>query len=251
MSTKWIRILMAVLLIGNASCIHTQSTVETKAVETSPESGLSQIQKPEVEIQYLIYQQSKLPLGDFFSHLKRGDYNKAFRRIDFRYRSANFKDEAMAELLEAGFVPAYVKVKNPGSTPLQFDEKSFALSSEDVSLKAFYSDQLPKEFKRLSPKAVAANVYNTGVVIVGFAAVLAAYFVVASAANGQPGFPAGNGSQQSAIYNDVNNTVRVDYRNYLIAKTVLNPGEETKGILFFYAGDSISTSEAELIFSAQ
>ncbi|MGZ5279407.1 MAG: hypothetical protein ACXWC9_05670, partial [Pseudobdellovibrionaceae bacterium] len=74
MKIKWIRISLAALLICNTSCIHTQSN-ETKAVETSPESGLSQIQKPEAEIQYLIYQSSKLPLGDFFSHLKRGDYN--------------------------------------------------------------------------------------------------------------------------------------------------------------------------------
>lgn len=251
---KLIHAFLPFAFVLNSSCVHTRSRehVEVQPIAATNADGvISKVRVDGTTLDYVIYRSSELPLHDFFFHLKRGDYKTAFRKMKLNYRPANYEDDVLNELLSAGFVPTYVKVKNDGTTPLQFDEKSFALSYTDTTTKAFFADQLPREFKRFSPKAAVANAYNTAVVVVGFAAVLAAVMVMPMARNPElaPAFGSKPIDSDSTIYNDIHTTVYVDYKKLLISKVTLNSGEETKGLLFFHTGSADLPSEIELTFT--
>lgn len=211
------------------------------------ENNLSKTRFNDAEINYLIYRTSQLPLEEFFSHLKRGDYKKAFKNIDLSYHPENFEDEALAELIEAGFVPVYVKVENQGSSAIEIDEKSFSLNYREGSVKAFYSSELPNEFRHFSPKAVAANTYNTAVVVVGFAAILAVFVVLAPYGNPDLSGMGVPSNSSRSLYNSVHKKVKVDYKTYLIKKIRLEPGQVTKGLLFFKLDNQPLPSDAHLV----
>jgi hypothetical protein len=252
MKKYFISLLVSLSLIFNASCVHVASS-EIKRVEEPSDKGLTTLRIDGTKVDYLVYHPSQLPLNDFFSRLKRGDYKEAFKKIDLRYRPKNYSDEVMTELLDEGFVPVYVKVKNEGAAPVSFDEKSFTLKYNGSEKKAFYSEYLPKEFEHFNPKAVAANVYNGTLVIVGFAAVLA---VVIMGHGNMPSIPGGSSSGSGGgggsgedIYNNVSKKVRVDYKNYLISKTELKPGEEAKGLLFFNIENDSLPLDAQIVFT--
>ncbi len=250
MKQNAIRLILATLLCLQPACVHVAQENETHELHAQPKSQLVPLNAQGVELNYAIYRTSQLPLGDFFTRLKQGEYKKAFRQADFHYRSANFNDKALNKLIESGFIPVYVKLKNTGTTPLTLDEKSFALTNEKEPKAAFYSDQLPQVFSEINPTAVAANVYNTGVVVVGFAAVMAILVVAKSTS-----FPTNTGSGLSTggndpVYNDVHKYMRVNYKDYLIKKTTLQPGEEAKGLLFFYLGETDLLPDSQLVLNA-
>ena len=118
---------------------------------------------------------------------------------------------------------------------------------------AFYSEQLPVEFEHFSPQAVAANVYNTAVVVVGFAAVLAV-LVIASNGGAVPDFSQLTGpsvDSTNEVYNSTHSKTRVDYKNYLIKKTVLDPGAVVSGLLFFYDVDDSHGQSPALLFQSK
>lgn len=48
------------------------------------------------------------------------------------------------------------------------------------------------------------------------------------------------------VFNPVYTNVRLDYQKYLITKTKLLPGEETKGLLFFNLGTSALLSDSHI-----
>ena len=239
-------------LFFQTGCIHTNS-FETKNVQISDVEQSSGSPAMNAEIKYVIYREAELPLAQFFTHLNHGDYKEAFRRIHFNYRSANVKNEALQELIAAKFVPVYITIKNGGSSVLEFDEKNFVLDNGNKSATAFYAEQLPSEFAHFSPQAVAANIYNTAVVIVGFAAVLAV-LVIASKGGSNPDFSQLTGSpadSQGDVYNSTTTKTKVNYQNYLIKKTRLNPGAVVSGLLFFYDLTDEGNHAATLKFQGQ
>lgn len=252
---KLTRISVALALILNLSCVHTR-TDETRAVQNKNSGSLESVTTAETDLQYVIYRPSQLPLGQFFTHLRKGDYKKAFQKIDIRYKPANYDDEILTELIDAGFVPVYVKIKNTSTAPLQIDEKSFALNHSAGEVKAFNTDQLPRKFEEFSPTALAANVYNTGVVVVGFAAIMG-LVIISAEHGGSSAFPTigandfaggGGSSSNDEIYNSLYKNVHIDFKNYLITRQELSPGQEAKGLLFFYVGNADLESNSKLVF---
>lgn len=250
---KTFRILLACIFLLNSSCIHTHSE-EKKELALAESHELQKASSSNFEMQYLVYSPSKLPLSDFLFHLKNGDYNKALKKVNLNFKSSNFSNEALTELTEAGFVAVYVQVKNTDSKAIAFDEKSFSLSSLQGPTKAFYAEHLPNEFKHFSPKAVAANIFNTAVLVVSFATLLGVLVVLnAQPALEQSNLSNGSGASSKAsndLYNTPEKVVHIDYNNLLIRKTKLEPGQETKGLLFFNLNHAALNSETpEITFT--
>ena len=243
---------IALTLVLNTACIHVKSH-ETKAIASELAPPYTQLKKEALEIQYWIYQPVKLPLSQFFFHLKRGDYKKAFQKMDLQYHSSNSSDKLLAELVDHGLVPVYVRIKNISKEPVAYDEKSFSLTHADGAIQAFYADQLPKEFESFNSEAFLANAYNTGVVVVGFALLLAVFIVatphVGSLSPNADHLTSSNSSSSDEIYNHTQKKLYVNYSHYLISKTNLQPGEEGKGLLFFVKEDSDINSHSQLKFS--
>ncbi len=227
-------------------CIHVK-TYETRAIELPSEKGLSMQQVDDLKIGSIVYLPSKLPLEDFFSRLRRGEFSDAFAKMDLNYKQSNTNDELIQKIIEAGFIPAYIEVKNTGEGPISIDEKTFALDNGKNQIKGFYADSLPREFERFSPTAVAANAVNLGIVIVGFAVVLAAMIILPSGAH----FPdTGQGSSSSMSNDPLNKTsetTKIDYKNYLLTATKIMPGESAKGLLFFYFENKVGIHDYKLI----
>lgn len=253
-------IFLVVFQAANTSCIHLKPR-EIQLVDLNQDPDLAKLANPDLEIQYLVYRPYQLPLNDFFRNLKRGNYKNAFQRIHFTYRPSNFNNQAVEELIGAGFIPVYIKVENSSSRPLTFDEKSFTLTDGAKVLNAVPSKDLPRELKRFSPEAVVANVYNTGVVVLIFVAVMAVIVVAAKegrgGAFGNLSFDSGNSSgpdprftSPDETFNDVHQVTKVDYRHYLITSRVLKPGEFVQGLVFFMDSQESPDPNYHLEFKA-
>lgn len=243
--------LLTFVHLSNLGCIHTQSH-ERAAIEIPESQGIEMQAIANLEIGSIVYRPSKLPLSDFFARLSRGEFKEAFQKIDLDYKQSNANDRAMIELIEHGYIPVYVQIRNLGSSSVSFDEKNFSLVSDGNQVKAFYSDQLPYEFKSFSPKAVAANVYNVGLVVIGFVAVVAAMAIVAGASHGgTPGWPDSglDGLKDMRAINDTDRTTTIEYKHYLIHASQVNPQGTTSGLLFFKVDNLAGIHNYKLIFN--
>jgi len=246
-----IAVLVVICQIFNSGCIHTADH-ETKNIELpQTQEDLSVKNFGNVEIRSAIYLPSKLPLSDFFSRVRRGELSEAFKKMDLNYRPSHSQNKALEDIVESGFIPVYVEIKNQGDESLSFDEKNFTIIDHQREIKAFYSESLPREFKKFSTSAAAANVVNTGIVIVGFAAVLfAMIFIEKNSSGGDPHLPNTGGSSPQ-IYNSTIKTTHVDYKNYLLSAATLKPGESKKGLLFFYWGQEVGIENPHLIYTSK
>lgn len=233
------------------SCIHTAKNENKNLEMQEPALTENSVQQfGDLQIQTFIYDDGKLPLEDFFSRLKRGDYKNMFRQIHLDYKPSNVKNQVLEDLIDQGFRPTYVRVRNTGPHARHITEKDFLWVHQDAkkNTRAFSSPSLPKEFGHFSPKALAANVYNTGVVVTGFAAYMAAFIVVTAGKGGPtPGmFPEMLGDGE--VYNPVQKITTVNYQNYLLNEQILQPGQTAQGLLIFYVGDDFDISKTKIIF---
>lgn len=247
---KAISFLLMICQVLSSGCIHTPD-YETKNMELPRiQEDLSVKAFGDAKIRNAIYLPSKLPLADFFSRVRRGEFTTAFKKIDLNYRSSNTNDEVLENIIESGFIPVYVEIKNQGQIPLIFNEKNFTVVTDQKETKAFYAESLPQEFKKFNSSAAAANVINTGIVIVGFAAVLGAMiFIQNNSSGGESPHPPNTGNESQRIYNNITKTTHVDYKSYLISATTLKPGESKSGLLFFYVGDVVGIDNTQLIYT--
>ncbi|MBL7672281.1 MAG: hypothetical protein JNM39_17510 [Bdellovibrionaceae bacterium] len=243
--------LLAFVYTSNQACIHVKSH-ERAAVHLPDEQGENQgveMQKGDgFEIISILYRPSKLPLSDFFARMRKGEFQEAFRKIDLNYKQSNANDKAIIELVAHGYIPAYVQFKNTGSSSISFDEKNFSIVSESDQVKAFYADQLPYEFKSFNPTAAAANVYNIGVVTVGFFAVVLAMAIVSTSAKGSADFPNLKGLNIGPVLNETDRTMNIEYKDFLIHNTQLNSRGTSKGLLFFKVDSLTGIHNYKLIF---
>lgn len=252
-----IRLSLILLQIFNSNCAHV-STRDYKTLDlTTPQRTLTTSQPP-LEIKYLIYESSKFPLSEFFSRLKKGEYKESFRRVDFKYYSANTNSKILKDMIDSGFVPVYIQITNNTSVPIDFSESSFVLNSPSLTATPLTAKQVPREIQNFNPKALVANIYNTGVVILVCAIILGAV-LVASKGGSVPNFnfptsdsskfsESSEPSESGEIYNDLQHTTQIDYQSLLISKTSLQPGEKAQGLLFWHIPDTSDIKEAKLLF---
>lgn len=249
---KYFQLVIATHFFLFTSCIHTKGKeleeVQIESINFNDNQSIYKTENSNYSLQIITLRDSQYPLGEFFSALKRGQLLEGFKKIDLRYQPANYSNKALTMLMEEGFQPIYVRITNNSKKPLTFDEKSFFIKTNYKIITGFYSEALPQEIERLNTKALGANIYNTGVVVVSFVGLLGFVYLYTHTLQDMklpPLFPNGepNTSNPSHIkspesdfnvYNNINKSISIEYKNYLLTKTILQPGQTTSGLLFFY-----------------
>lgn len=233
---------LTVVILINSSCIHTAAHINETVVLNQSDTGMNTVKLNNLELKSYIYSQSKWPMEDFFKNMTQGEIATAFKKFDLKYQSANHQNHIINELLNDGFVPVYVKIKNQGEQPIHLNEKMFALKSDDRDFEPLIQDQIPRAFDRFNQKALAANIYNAATVtagIIGFFVVIA---VVAVSSNNQLNLAdatstgpsgSGSGSGNDAIFNSLNKKTHLDYKDYVLNEHTLRPNETIEKLLFF------------------
>jgi hypothetical protein len=236
----WLSLFLCISLFFNGGCIH-PSAIEDKSLNLSgtDKTPESRVAHSTLQIESIVYSQTKWPLTDFFERLMDGEFRDSIAKVDLRYTPSNTQNEILRELIDDGFIPVFVNIKNTSSIPIKISESQFYLESDSSHIPAIAADRVPRMFKRFSPEAVAASVYNVGVVVVTSAVLLAALVAIAKDNNGfnQMYFgdmPALSGPQNSTVINDPEKTTKINYRNYLISKREIPPYSEVQGLLFFF-----------------
>lgn len=243
------------ILAPLASCI-TVGDQENRMVDAQrmKETRLRQIFSVEqigvLQVRSLVYKPDRLPLGKFLKKLSRGKYEDAFKSARLRYAPSNTDDEALKTLIREGFIPIFVDVVNTGPEPADLARLRWALDDAGRELLAPIPNQdLPSEFEKLNPKAIAANVYNTGAVVVGYAALMTALAVaMVTPCRGMeipckesPMWEMTNNfveSLDTRVYNPVRKAIVVDYSSLLWSPRILAPGASATGLLFFRVKNS-------------
>lgn len=245
MKMNTVALMLATSMAYSTGCIHINSR-ETAKVEIDEDAAGNMLRAGGLKIESLVYTPAKLPLEDFFARLSAGEFTQALREIDLRYQPSKTDNQALQELLAAGLVPVYVRVSNEGRKPVSYRESAFYLTDGASHYPPIASAELPHEFEHFSPVALGVNVYNTGVVVVGVAAMMCVLVLTKGPSLG--GFvdpfdaprgsrkrdDTGSNNQRSKIYNDTTKTTKVDYKDYLLTASTLPPNGSSKGLLFFH-----------------
>lgn len=238
---------MTILFPSQSACIHTEARARAGVnIENADEAPLTMLKSEKLEIEHIIYTPSKLPLEDFFSHLTAGELKAAFSRIDLSYQSAKVDDKVLQELMEDGFIPVYVRIQNSGKKPVKIAETEFVLTNGAYKYPAIAVKDLPHTIKRFNPAAAGANIYNAGVVVVT-AAVVVGLMYAASKGGGNVPFPRLTGNQADGrVFNEMEKTTDIDYRDYLLKASELTPDGSTRGLLFFNIGHRVNSNSLRL-----
>ena len=250
---RGLHFLLCAVLFLNAGCIHLPGA-ETKTVAPETSGPFSLNENVQYRIESLAYQPEKFPLDDFFSRLKKGEFIEAFTAIHLSYRPSNTQNQALRELIGAGYTPVFMKFSNKTEREMNFDESYFKLIAENQRYAALPVKSLPSEFSHFSFQSTAANIYNVTVVVVATLVLFVALAALKSPNSGNAenlfsdfgnGHASGNDSK---ILNDVTIETKIDYRDHLIKKTTLQPGETVQGLLFFKTNSAdLTTSWIEVL----
>lgn len=240
-----IQLTIVLVFLLNASCIHVDPT-EHKTLSLKPQKNLQEIPgPPNLKIKSLIFTDTLFPLETFIKKLLDGEFNEAIGTVNLTYTPSNVDNQLIAELIQEGLVPVYVKIENTGAQSIDINEKNFFLSGNNHNVVALSEKEIPRAFTRFNSKAVVANAYNISTVAVAYIGALIAIGVVTSqsgsqgnlttwnsaAAGGSLGSP--DDGSTNRIINSLNKTTVIDYQHYLIGEKAVAPYSFVEGLLFF------------------
>jgi hypothetical protein len=180
------------------------------------------------------------PLEASMKSLFQGDFVGVIDRFDLRFHSSKLEEDVLEDLFDAGFVPVYARISNPGTEPRRFSPDYAALTVDGTTI--FFSvppQALPETFMKVDwGKAGATVVVATLMVVLvvlaasgrnsgnadlsavarmtGEVAARSPQVVLEAQAGSEPGAPPTSPSMTG-----------------LLAQSDLPPGESTEGFLFF------------------
>jgi hypothetical protein len=266
-----VRLLCLVILaafLNSCLSIDTESQKSVSA-ETIERPMVQTTSAGPFRVDSVIYKPKFLPLTVFLKRLAHGDFKSARRMAPFKYSPSNVDDAVLKTLIKKGYVPVLVAVVNTSSQTVDSAGLRLSLTDTFLNLDPIPEEQLPQEFKSLNPTALAANSYNTAVVVVSSLIVLVAAAgldtleaslekkanvdpnaeetllrhslefledAIASNASGEP-HSAGNFDVDNPVFNPIRKMTTIDYNGLLFHPTALDPGESARGILFFKSKD--------------
>jgi len=242
-----LKITVLLLAAVLSACISVRER-ETKTVDAQKaarrlDGAYSDQRVGTLQVRAFVYKPGEIPLGDFLKKLAHGDYRTALKAAHLRYAPSNINDDAVRTMVREGFVPVLVEVENAGTGPADLKRLALTLDDDGRTLEPLPNDALPRVFEAINPKALAANVYNTGAVVVGSVAVAVTFAatVWAHLNDGRGAFemPYALGNMLDAfdgdLYNAASKTTIVDYAGLLWSAPTLAPGAKARGLLFFRA----------------
>ena len=241
------------MFLLNTSCIHSGS-VQTKDVQTDQpkESVFHTSSTNSLQISDIVYSKAKFPLEDFFSSLMSGQFKESIQKMNLKYKPSNVSNSILEKLLDHGYVPAYVKIKNTSQLPVKISYENFQLVNlENANTKwpAIDSKQLPQQFNET---ASGINPEGAAVVVVAVVFVAVILFVVAVASQGGgnvgsfPNFGGGGSGSGPEVYKTVTHVTKLNYQDLLIDEKIILPDQEIVGLIFFKLPQAHRNSDLQL-----
>ncbi|MEE8435600.1 MAG: hypothetical protein V3S64_12500 [bacterium] len=181
-----------------------------------------------IEVRGIVLTPAQWPLEAGLTRLFEGDFTGFIEGLDLSFQASRLPDGVLRDLYEAGFLPVYLRVRNPGPKPLDFKPIQLGVQLDgDTVLLPVAVEDLPRSFRKTDWE-------RTGMTVVVVLALVV--LIVASSKNNRsqtlnppiPHFrgiysPRGPAEGTPGPSND---------RGYL-RRATLQPGETREGILFF------------------
>ncbi len=130
------------------------------------------------------YHPTLLPFEGFVRQLGQGEMNGALEALDWRYVPSNIEGELIEDLLDAGILPALVRVQNTGEAPASMAALMLGAETATNRGAAIPNDAIPAQLSVFDAKAFGANVADAVVTTALVVGVLATFYVAASQAKG-------------------------------------------------------------------
>ena len=197
--------------------------------------GPQRMQRGDLRIEGVVLTPAQWPLEASVKNLLKGDFLGVVTGLDLRFRPSTLRSDVLERLLEAGYVPAFLRVKNEGKQGAPFDPNwVFLRVDEQTAFPPVPADGLPDLFQEIDWAATGFAVVITA---------LAVALIVVSQRNrrvsiggglhlrGQPGvFIA---SPRAPGRRRFRGAPRLESTRGLLRAEILPPGETREGFLFF------------------
>lgn len=186
-----------------------------------------QVKLGALEVRGVVLTPAQWPLEAGLTRLFEGDFTGFIEGLDLSFQSSRLPAGVLRDLYEAGFLPVYLRVRNPGPKPLDFQPIRLGVRLDgDKVLRAVPVNELPKHFRRIDWATTGATV----IVVLALVVLIAA-------------------SSRNNRYHPINPPIlhfrgtfspRSGERSYgpasergYLRRATLQPGETREGILFF------------------
>jgi len=184
-----------------------------------------------LELRSVVLAPAQYPLEASLKHLAQLDFVGVWKNFDLRLKPSNLPEGALKKLYDAGYLPVYARVYNPGTTTVLFYPGLLTVSGSSEPMLNVQPETLPRVFKELDIERTALNI---GLVIVLI------LLLVAIAALGGGSGSGGNfgnvfGSSPSSTLDTANRETGVSARNEsgILFSGEIPPQESREGFLFF------------------
>ena len=132
-----------------------------------------------LEIDSVVLTPAQWPLEASFKNLFQGDFVGVFDNFDLSFRSSRLRNDTLERLFDEGYLPVFLRVRNPGAGDARFIPGSLVvLADKGTTLYPVSADDLPGRFSEIDWGKT-----GLGVVLVALMVVL----IVASAKEGRSG----------------------------------------------------------------
>ncbi|MBI4082892.1 MAG: hypothetical protein HY423_09810 [Candidatus Lambdaproteobacteria bacterium] len=90
------------------------------------------------------------PLEASVKRLLAGDFEGVIDRFDLAFRPSRLEHEVLRKLFAAGYLPAYVRLRNTGAAPIEFAPERLALRADaHTTFAAVPAGELPQRFEEI------------------------------------------------------------------------------------------------------
>ena len=132
-----------------------------------------------LEIESVVLTPAQWPLETSMKNLFQGDFIGVFDNFDLSFRSSRLRGDTLERLFDAGYLPAFVKVRNTGELVTLFSPGTLVVKADkDTEFYPVSAESLPGRFREIDWARTGVNVVLVALVVA---------LVVASAKEGRSG----------------------------------------------------------------
>ena len=192
------------------------------------------MRRGDLRIEGVVLTPAQWPLEASVKNLLKGDFLGVLTDLDLRFRPSTLRSDVLERLLEAGYVPAFLRVRNEGKQDAAFDPNwVFLRVDEETAFPPVPADGLPDLFQEIDWAATGFAVVITALAI--------ALVVVSRRNRSSIGGNVQLYGRPGVIINPSGGSARRRFRGAppagstrgLLRAEILPPGETREGFLFF------------------
>ena len=124
------------------------------------------LQRGDLRIEGVVLTPAQWPLEASVKNLLKGDFLGVVTGLDLRFRPSTLRSDVLERLLEAGYVPAFLRVRNEGKQNAPFDPNwVFLRVDEETAFPPVPADGLPYLFREIDWAATGFAVVITALAV--------------------------------------------------------------------------------------